>query len=75
MGPTKPLPLGFSMDDAPTGDGEDDETGSEPNKPIAVKKVAPLIASKKTVNNINKWNQVQEELTQSNPPSVIFLFL
>ncbi|KAG5645840.1 hypothetical protein DXG03_005182 [Asterophora parasitica] len=30
----------------------------------AAKKVAPLIASKKTVSNINKWNQVQEELTQ-----------
>ncbi|KIM60637.1 hypothetical protein SCLCIDRAFT_1216693 [Scleroderma citrinum Foug A] len=44
------------------------------------KKVAPLIASKKTVNNIQKWNQVQEELKEgtsvqasavapSNPPS------
>lgn len=27
-----------------------------------MKKVAPMVASKKTVNNITKWNQVQEEL-------------
>jgi len=38
----------------------------------AAKKVAPLIASKKTANNITKWNQVQEVLstgqtTPSNP--------
>ncbi|KAF9533342.1 hypothetical protein CPB83DRAFT_757713 [Crepidotus variabilis] len=30
---------------------------------LIVKKVAPLIASKKTANNITKWNQVQEELS------------
>jgi len=29
----------------------------------AAKKVAPLIASKKTANNITKWNQVQEVLS------------
>jgi RNA-binding protein 5/10 len=35
----------------------------------AAKKVAPLIASKKTANNITKWNQVQEVLStgQSTP--------
>ncbi|KAH8102847.1 hypothetical protein BXZ70DRAFT_926798 [Cristinia sonorae] len=31
-------------------------------KAPTVKKVAPMVASKKTVNNITKWNQVQEEL-------------
>lgn len=34
---------------------------------LVVKKVAPLIASKKTANNINKWNQVQEELAHDIP--------
>lgn len=35
----------------------------------AAKKVAPLIASKKTANNITKWNQVQEVLSTGQPPS------
>ncbi|KDR73429.1 hypothetical protein GALMADRAFT_124505 [Galerina marginata CBS 339.88] len=70
--------LGFSMDDSNIDDAQA-ETFSEPNKPLAVKKVAPLIASKKecplgefpfrTASNINKWNQVQEELAQPNPSS------
>jgi len=34
----------------------------------ATKKVPPLIASKKTANNINKWNQVQEELNSDALP-------
>lgn len=80
----KPLVPGFSMDDSGathSDDGGPDETGSDPNKPLVVKKVAPLIASKKIVNNINKWNQVQEELTHStsasipSPALVIFLWL
>ncbi|KAF9476607.1 hypothetical protein BDN70DRAFT_882223 [Pholiota conissans] len=54
--------MGFSLDDSANEDTLED-VGSEPNKPIVVKKVAPLISSKKTVNNINKWNQVQEELS------------
>ncbi|KAJ3504869.1 hypothetical protein NLJ89_g7716 [Agrocybe chaxingu] len=54
---------GFSMDDSTNADDSQEEAGSEPNKPMVVKKVAPLIASKKTVSNINKWNQVQEELS------------
>jgi len=42
----------------------------------AAKKVAPLIASKKTANNITKWNQVQEVLstgqsTPNNPEVVV----
>jgi len=32
---------------------------------FTAKKVAPLIASKKIVNNINKWNQVQEVLNHN----------
>jgi len=35
----------------------------------ATKKVPPLIASKKTANNINKWNQVQEELNNDTIPA------
>ncbi|KAF9036778.1 hypothetical protein BJ165DRAFT_1505888 [Panaeolus papilionaceus] len=53
--------LGVSLDDAPPEENKD-EPANDPNKPLVVKKVAPLISSKKTVNNIHKWNQVQEEL-------------
>ncbi|EAU88125.2 hypothetical protein CC1G_03797 [Coprinopsis cinerea okayama7 len=56
--PAKSLTSGVSLDDSTI----EDETPTEPNKPMPVKRVAPLISSKKTVNNINKWNQVQEEL-------------
>ncbi|KAF9264920.1 hypothetical protein L218DRAFT_972483 [Marasmius fiardii PR-910] len=63
----KPLALGFSTDDAPND--EDEEDSADQNKLTATKKVAPLIASKKTANNISKWNQVQEELSSSLPPS------
>jgi len=35
----------------------------------AAKKVAPLIASKKTANNITKWNQVQEVLSTGHSTS------
>uniref|UniRef100_A0A8H8CMT6 G-patch domain-containing protein n=1 Tax=Psilocybe cubensis TaxID=181762 RepID=A0A8H8CMT6_PSICU len=59
--------LGFSLDDSNTVDDTSDEPPSEPSKPLVVKKVAPLIASKKTANNINKWNQVQEELAHDLP--------
>lgn len=69
-GPNKLPVLGFSLDDAGHDDGHDD-TNSEPNKPLVVKKVAPLIASKKTANNINKWNQVQEELAQDTMPAAV----
>jgi hypothetical protein len=58
------------LDDA-GNDGGHDDTSSEPNKPLVVKKVAPLIASKKTANNINKWNQVQEELAQDTTPNAV----
>ncbi|KAF8061457.1 hypothetical protein FPV67DRAFT_1609202 [Lyophyllum atratum] len=62
---SKPLSLGFSMDDAGSdATGTTEDSNPEMNKVAAAKKVAPLIASKKTVSNINKWNQVQEELTQ-----------
>ncbi|PPQ89061.1 hypothetical protein CVT25_006433 [Psilocybe cyanescens] len=66
-GPTKIPVLGFSMDDSNTAGDSQDEAPSEPSKPLVVKKVAPLIASKKTANNINKWNQVQEELAHDIP--------
>ncbi|KAG9318373.1 hypothetical protein JVU11DRAFT_463 [Chiua virens] len=59
------LPLGFSAEEFDPGD---DEMGPEPTaddeKATAARKVAPLIASKKTANNIQKWNQVQEELKE-----------
>ncbi|RDB23995.1 RNA-binding protein 5-A [Hypsizygus marmoreus] len=68
-GPTKssivkPLSLGFSMDDVNDASDIPDDSNAETDKVAAAKKVAPLIASKKTVSNINKWNQVQEELMQ-----------
>ncbi|KAF5365677.1 hypothetical protein D9758_003143 [Tetrapyrgos nigripes] len=58
----KPLVLGFASDDVSPGEGTTDEI-NDGSKASTSKKVAPLIASKKTVNNINKWNQVQEELS------------
>ncbi|KAF8964646.1 hypothetical protein BDZ97DRAFT_1814865 [Flammula alnicola] len=64
-GPAKAM--GFSLDDSTNGEDGQEDTGSDPNKPLVVKRVAPLIASKKTVNNINKWNQVQEGLAQETP--------
>ncbi|KAJ3968191.1 hypothetical protein EV361DRAFT_436045 [Lentinula raphanica] len=56
----KPLSLGFSADD---DNDEEDEESANNSKVNSSKGVAPLIASKKTINNINKWNQVQEELS------------
>ncbi|KAG6833193.1 hypothetical protein H0H87_010256 [Tephrocybe sp. NHM501043] len=48
---TKPLMLGFSMDDGGAGEGEETEdTNAETNKVAAAKKVAPLIASKKAIS-------------------------
>ncbi|CAA7270148.1 unnamed protein product [Cyclocybe aegerita] len=63
VGSSKVSVPGFSMDDSTNADDSQEDQGSEPNKPMVVKKVAPLIASKKTASNINKWNQVQEELS------------
>lgn len=64
-----PLALGFSMTEAADDDeGEAAETAANQDlKVTATKKVAPMIASKKTANNISKWNQVQEELSTSTP--------
>ncbi|KAG6879955.1 hypothetical protein C0992_008889 [Termitomyces sp. T32_za158] len=61
--PVKAPVVGFSMDEGGAGEEEVEDSGLT-NKVAAAKKVPPLIASKKTVNNINKWNQVQEELMQ-----------
>ncbi|KAI6150873.1 hypothetical protein BKA82DRAFT_4120862 [Pisolithus tinctorius] len=70
-GPKGPAPasLGFSAEDF-AGDEEEaeQELPVEEDKVIAAKKVAPMIASKKTVNNIQKWNQVQEELKEGLAP-------
>jgi len=73
------LSLGFSAEDF--ADDEDDAeptTSTEDNKVTASKMVAPLITSKKTVSNIQKWNQVQEELKDgpnahapAHPPAVV----
>jgi RNA-binding protein 5/10 len=68
LGTAAVKPLGFSMDD--TNGDEEEEPAVDPTKPIVVKKVAPLISSKKTANNINKWNQVQEELSHNTTPLV-----
>ncbi|KAJ7349444.1 hypothetical protein DFH08DRAFT_959593 [Mycena albidolilacea] len=77
LGRAGPVPvkasLGFSLDDGAAGDSPaESEADDNPTKTPTGKKVAPLIASKKTANNINKWNQVQEELTNDTsavPPS------
>jgi hypothetical protein len=72
LGPKAPvsLPLGFSAEEFDPGDEEmESEPVAEDDKATAAKKVAPLIASKKTANNIQKWNQVQEELKEG-PASV-----
>ncbi|KAK7038013.1 hypothetical protein R3P38DRAFT_2903934 [Favolaschia claudopus] len=76
LGRSGPVPvkaaLGISLDDGAAGD-----SSAEPeidDNLTKGKKVAPLLASKKTANNINKWNQVQEELTNSAaapPPSAL----
>ncbi|KAI0710448.1 hypothetical protein C8T65DRAFT_648399 [Cerioporus squamosus] len=71
----KPVPLSqaFSMDDAAEGEADaatNETTSAEDPKVAAAKRVAPLIASKKTVNNINKWNQVQDVLHHDAPQEV-----
>ncbi|KAI0792912.1 hypothetical protein C8Q75DRAFT_751903 [Abortiporus biennis] len=80
-----PLALGFSLneEDGEGGNGEgvndddvDEKNDSEDAKAPTFKKVAPMVTSKKTVNNINKWNQVQEELRDgtdniATPPVVV----
>ncbi|KAF9228042.1 hypothetical protein BS17DRAFT_793613 [Gyrodon lividus] len=59
------LSLGFSAEDFAAGDEDAGPApAAEDDKVTAAKKVAPLIASKKTANNIQKWNQVQEELKE-----------
>ncbi|KAJ7273454.1 hypothetical protein B0H12DRAFT_1176635 [Mycena haematopus] len=77
LGRAGPVPvkatLGFSLDDGASGDSPaESEVDDNPTKAPTGKKVAPLIASKKIASNINKWNQVQEELTNETsvvPPS------
>ncbi|KAF7295248.1 RhoA GTPase effector DIA/Diaphanous [Mycena indigotica] len=59
--PAKPVNPAFSLDDG----GIDNEVEEERAKGSA--RVVPLMASKKTATNINKWNQVQEELKDSAP--------
>ncbi|XP_006458414.1 hypothetical protein AGABI2DRAFT_190699 [Agaricus bisporus var. bisporus H97] len=70
-GPAK-APL-LSMDDGSDNGLPDanEESSANPSKAHQVKKVAPLIASKKTFNNINKWNQVQEELSHVGDNSAV----
>lgn len=65
-----PMALGFLEEADQNGSDGVDEifSNTEENKVAAAKKVPPLIASKKTANNINKWNQVQEELTHDVAP-------
>ncbi|KAL1947461.1 hypothetical protein VTO73DRAFT_14422 [Trametes versicolor] len=70
--PKKPVPLtqAFSMDDGGEGDEDgaaNETTTTEDPKVAAAKRVAPLIASKKTANNITKWNQVQDVLHHDAP--------
>ncbi|KAJ7063057.1 hypothetical protein C8F01DRAFT_54849 [Mycena amicta] len=56
----KSAPLGFSLDD-----GGNDNEAEDRAKGSA--RIVPLMASKKTATNINKWNQVQEELKEPAP--------
>jgi len=62
----RPLAPGISMDDEANAmdDSAGEEGNMESNKTVAAKKVAPSIASRKTVDNIQKWNQVQGELAK-----------
>ncbi|KZT28608.1 hypothetical protein NEOLEDRAFT_1175903 [Neolentinus lepideus HHB14362 ss-1] len=63
-----PIALAFSMTEDRPDEAEDaaaQAAASQDLKVTATKKVAPMIASKKTANNISKWNQVQEELNPS----------
>ncbi|KAI0373364.1 hypothetical protein BV20DRAFT_1042175 [Pilatotrama ljubarskyi] len=75
-GPAKkpaPLSQAFSMDDGAEGDADasaNETTTTEDPKVAAAKRVAPLIASKKTANNITKWNQVQDVLHHDAPQEV-----
>ncbi|CDO69037.1 hypothetical protein BN946_scf184834.g44 [Trametes cinnabarina] len=76
----KPVPLAqaFSMDDG--AEGEEDAAAAEATTAEDPKglsrygyqkgSVAPLIASKKTANNITKWNQVQDVLHHDAPQEV-----
>ncbi|GJF00770.1 RNA-binding protein [Phanerochaete sordida] len=71
----KPAPaaLGFSLNDEEGGEDEDeaaDKNNASSDDKVAVgkKSVAPMVASKKTANNITKWNQVQEELKEGHEP-------
>ncbi|KAI0637339.1 hypothetical protein C8Q77DRAFT_562644 [Trametes polyzona] len=71
----KPAPLtqAFSMDDGAEGEADaaaSEATTTEDPKVAAAKRVAPLIASKKTANNITKWNQVQDVLHHDAPQEV-----
>ncbi|KAI0648214.1 hypothetical protein C8Q79DRAFT_999635 [Trametes meyenii] len=71
----KPVPISaaFSMDDGAEGEGDaaaNETTATEDPKVAAAKRVAPLIASKKTANNITKWNQVQDVLHHDVPQEV-----
>jgi len=65
----KPL-LGFA-EDPPAEDSEADDDSANTDRANASRKVAPMIASKKVASNINKWNQVQGELSSNtdNPPA------
>ncbi|EIW85284.1 hypothetical protein CONPUDRAFT_118030 [Coniophora puteana RWD-64-598 SS2] len=66
-GPTKAPALGFSAEDFEGSDADKSEeyaSGKDDAKSTAAKRVGPMIASKKTVNNIQKWNQVKEELKE-----------
>ncbi|KAI8998970.1 hypothetical protein BD414DRAFT_139782 [Trametes punicea] len=68
-----PLPQAFSMDDGAEGEADStitETTTTEDPKVAAAKRVAPLIASKKTANNITKWNQVQDALHHDGPQEV-----
>ncbi|KAL6307896.1 hypothetical protein BKA93DRAFT_766391 [Sparassis latifolia] len=71
-----PLSLAFSMAEdnqhPDVSDVESDNTkgATEDPKVTTAKKVAPLIASRKTANNITKWNQVQDVLSHDTDPRV-----
>ncbi|KAF9237667.1 hypothetical protein BU15DRAFT_88660 [Melanogaster broomeanus] len=60
-----PLSLGFSAEDFAAGDEDAGPApAAEDDEVTATKKVAPLIASKKTANNIQKWIRVPAELKE-----------
>ncbi|KAK0228322.1 hypothetical protein IW262DRAFT_1479286 [Armillaria fumosa] len=60
----KPVASAFASDDADDDQQDEAEDLLNASRKAGSSKQPTLIVSKKTASNINKWNQVQEELSQ-----------